>query len=128
MSAIILAALALGLAQDSTPAPAKSPAKAPPADDRVTIAFENQSLELATIYVVTASGGRFRVGQVIPGRTETLRLPRSVVGAAATIDIVAVPLARRYVIRSGPVTVAPGDTIAASLSPIANLVSVLPAR
>jgi hypothetical protein len=140
MSVLAVAALALALVAQppvSQPAAPDSAARRPAADSavaaprdtrHVTITFENQSLEVATIYVVSQSGYRARIGQVIPGRTQRLVVPRGVVGAASTVDIVAVSIGRRVIARSGPVNLSPGDSYSASLSSLANIVSVLPAR
>ena len=47
---------------------------------------------------------------------------------AQSINIVAVPFARRFPTGSGPVSVMPGDALTATLSPQENSIAVLPAR
>ena len=129
-------ALALGIAAHGTATPAER-AQADSAadsvavahrDQPVTIRFDNQGSDLATVYAVPMNGIAVRLGQVTPGATARLVVPRSVVAGPTTVNFVAVPFARNFVTRSGPVTVAPGDAFDLALSASENLVSVLPAR
>jgi hypothetical protein len=129
---LVPVALALGLAAHdapSTPAErATSDSAAVAASDKpAVIEFENQGWDLATVYAVPQFGLRVRLGQVTPGSTARFVVPRSVT-TAGTVDIVAVPLARRFAIRSGPVSLQPGDAIRASIPASQNLISILPAR
>lgn len=92
------------------------------------IQFENQAFELATVYVVPQSGMPYRIGRVSSGATANLVVPRSVVGGATMVQIIAVPFATGRRVSSGPVTLGQGDALRASLASSANLISVLPAR
>jgi hypothetical protein len=129
-------ALALGIAAHETHAAPATPAERAAADSAAVadarkpaiIMFENQGWDLATVYAVPRSGLAVRLGQVTPGATARLVVPRSVVTAGSSVDIVAVPLARNFAIRSGPVTIYPGDALRASIPASQNLISVLPAR
>ncbi len=125
-------ALALGIAAHDAPAtPAERAAtdSVAVADSRkpAVIEFENQGWDLATVYAVPRGGLALRLGQVTPGTTERFVVPSSAV-TAGSFDIVAVPLARNYAIRSGPVSLSPGDGIRASIPASENLISVLPLR
>jgi hypothetical protein len=62
------------------------------------------------------------------GQTVRFVIPRSVVAGPTSVNIVAVPFARRFTVGSGPVTMAPGDALNARLSSQENGVWVLPAR
>jgi hypothetical protein len=106
----------------SEKAPAKAPAHAP-----AVIQFDNQAWDLTTVYLVPQFGLPVRLGQVTSGRTANLVVPRGVVASATSFEIVAVPFASRRAISSGPVTIAEGEALRASLPSTANLVSVLPA-
>ena len=97
------------------------------ADKPAVIEFENQGWDLATVYAVPQFGLAVRLGQVTPGVTARFVVPRSVT-ASGSVNIVAVPFARNFAIRSGPVTLLPGDAIRASISASENLISVLPGR
>ena len=124
-------ALALGAATQRAQSPADravaDSAATANANKPVTIQFENQGWELATVYAVPQSGMAFRLGQVSPGRTERLVVPRSVVaGGLSSINIVAVPFARRAALSSGPVTVSPGDVLRATVPSTGNAVWILP--
>lgn len=128
-------ALAFGLAAGGShhqPAPAPAAvaadttAKAAPAAEATVIEFENQSFDMATVYLVPQAGMPVRLGQVNPGRTQRLVVPRGVVGGLTSAEIVAVPFAHRYWVGSGPVTLGAGDSLRASLSSTANMVSILP--
>jgi len=128
-------ALALGLSTHQTPAPAQaavndSTAAANAAANAklpVTIEFDNQAWEMATVYAVPDHGLPVRLGDVTPGSTARLVIPRNVVSNITTLNLVATRLARRGAVGSGPVTVSPGDTFNVSLSSN-GLVSVLPGR
>ena len=131
-------ALALGLVASDAPA---QPPVAAPGDSTVVdstdvaastapavIQFENQGFEMATVYVVLQSGLPYRLGRVNSGSTTRLVVPRSVVGAPTTVQIVAVPFATGRRVSSGPVQLAQGEALRASLASSANLLSVLPVR
>ena len=92
------------------------------------IQFENQAFEMATVYVVPQSGMPYRIGRVNSGNTARLVVPRSIVGGATMVQIVAVPFATGRQVSSGPVSLGQGDAVHASLASSANLLSVLPVR
>jgi hypothetical protein len=125
-------ALALGVAAHGAVAPAERVQADSTAvanrDQPVTIHFENQGYDLATVYAVPMSGIAVRLGQVTPGATAKFVVPRAVVSGPTTVNFVAVPFARNFATRSGPVAVAPGDVFDLALSASENAVSVLPGR
>lgn len=127
---ILPLALVFGLATHpaSAPAAGADSTVAVDANAPARVAFENQGWDIVTVYAVPQSGMAVRLGQVTPGATGRFTVPRSVVASASSIDLVAVPLARNYVVRSGPVAMSPGDAFSASLSSAGHLISVLPAR
>lgn len=92
------------------------------------IAFVNQSNEQASVFAVATSGESFRIGNVPAGRTETLTVPRSVLGSGSTVQIVARRLATSRGISSGPITIRPGDEFTVTLPPSGNNLAVLPGR
>ena len=130
-------ALALGLAVSGSPAQPPVAADttivvdstdAAPSTAPAVIQFENQGFEMATVYVVPQSGMAYRIGRVMSGNTARLVVPRSVVAGSTTVQIVAVPFATRRQVSSGPVQLAQGEALRASLASSANLLSVLPVR
>ena len=95
---------------------------------QAVVIFDNQSFAQADVYAVRAGGGgSFRIGTVFPGRRETLRLPSSALGGG-TVTIVARLLASSRVPSSGPLSLAPGDSLEITLPPDARVLTVLPAR
>lgn len=125
-------AVALGFAAHGNAAPVEHvPAdsvRAVRADAPVSIEFRNDASDLATLYAVPMSGIAVRLGEVMPGSSRTLTIPRAVVASPTEVNFVAVPFARHFVTRSGPVSVAPGQAYELSLSATENSLSVLPGR
>ncbi len=131
-------ALALGVAVSGSPAQPPVAAAvdstvvdstdAAPSDAPAVIQFENQGFEMATVYVVLQSGMPYRIGRVMSGNTARLVVPRSVVGGPTTVQIIAIPFATGRRVSSGPVQLAQGEALRASLASSANLLSVLPVR
>jgi hypothetical protein len=124
---LIPLAFAFGLAAHDAP---RAPADRAPvvSAEPAVIVFENQAWDLATVYAVPQFGLPVRLGQVMPGGTTRLRVPRSVVSTSGAVEIVAVPFARNFSVRSGLVTLVAGEAVRASLSPAENILSVLPER
>ena len=98
-----------------------------PVEPPARIVFTNESLDQATVYVV-APGVEFRrIGTVIPGRTDTLRVRADMIARAGTVNIVARLLARSEVPQTGAVSLRPGEMYAVRLTPDARILSFLPA-
>ncbi len=92
------------------------------------ITFVNQTNDQANVFAVATSGESFRIGTVPAGRTETLTLPRSVLGSGPTVNIVARRLATARGVSSGPITVRPGDAFTVTFPASGNNLAVLPGR
>ena len=97
----------------------------PPAAE---IIFSNESLDQADVYAVASSGAQIRIGTVMPGRKETLRIPPGALGGDNSANIVARILAKSRTPSSGPITLNPGDRMQVTLSSDERVLSVLPAR
>jgi len=92
------------------------------------VLFNNQSLNQADVYAVRSGGPEIRIGTVIPNRREALRVPSSLTAAGADLSIVARMIASRRTPRSGPIPLAPGDTIEVTLAIDERMLTVLPPR
>jgi hypothetical protein len=92
------------------------------------IVFTNQSLDNADVFAVRQGGDVRRLGSVMAGRTETLKVPESITTTGGTVDIVARIFARGIAPRTGPVTLSPGDRLAVTLPSDEKLLTALPVR
>jgi hypothetical protein len=124
-------AVALGIAVHDTQAPAQraatDSAAVANANSPATIRFQNDALDNATVYAVPDHGMAARLGEVFGGQTSRLVVPRDLL-SGGMVNIVAVPFARNFVVRSGPVAMSPGDVMDVRLTSDERAVSVLPAR
>ena len=89
------------------------------------IVFMNDSPDQAAVYAVS-SGSPVRIGTVESGRRETLRVPQTALGGSHSVEIVARIFASNRVVRSGQITLDPGDSIDIRLQADEKLLSVLP--
>lgn len=103
--------------------PGEEPAPREPAH----IVFINESLDQADVYAVVSGAESIRIGTVMSGRTETLRLPQQVTDRAGTINIVARLLARSFVPQTGPISIGSGERLQVRLPMDGRSLSVLPA-
>ena len=92
------------------------------------VLFNNQSLNQADVYAVRGGGPQIRIGSVIANRREALRVPSSMTAAGSDLTIVARTVAANRVARSGPIPLAPGDTIEVTLAIDERALTVLPPR
>ena len=92
------------------------------------VVFTNESLDQADVYAVGQNGGRIRIGTVLPGRTDTLRLRATDLGGTGSVTIAARLLASSRTPNTGPVTLMGGDRIAVRLTSDGRTLSVLPIR
>ena len=92
------------------------------------VVFHNQSSDQANVYAIGTGGEPVRIGTVFAGRTENLRVPQGVVGGAQRVNIIARIFASPRVVSSGAFSLAPGDSMAVTLSTDEKILSVLPAR
>jgi hypothetical protein len=125
-------AVALGIAVHDTQSPAEraatDSAAVANANSPATIRFQNDALDNATVYAVPDHGMAVRLGEVFGGQTSKLVVPRDLLSGGGMVNIVAVPFARNFVVRSGPVPMSPGDVMNVRLTADERAVSVLPAR
>jgi hypothetical protein len=91
------------------------------------VLFNNQSLNQADVYAVRTGGPEFRIGTVSSNRKDALRLPPTFTGAGE-VTIVARTLASNRTPRTGPLTLAAGDTIEVTLPVDERVLTVLPPR
>lgn len=96
-----------------------------PALDSVVV-FHNQSTDQADVYALGPGGDPTRIGTVFAGKTETLRVNSSVIGAADRINVIARIFPSGRVVASGPFTLGPGDSMDLTLSTDEKILSVLP--
>ena len=89
------------------------------------VVFVNDSPDQADVYAVSG-GSPVRIGTVPSGRRETLRVPQSILGGSHSIEIVARIFASNRAVRSGQITLDPGDSIDVRLQADEKLLSVLP--
>ena len=90
--------------------------------------FSNESIEQADVYVVSPGSQAVRVGTVFAGRSETLKVPSSVVSRGGQVNVVARFLARSATAQSGPIPLQRGDRLEIRLPIDQKLLVVLPAR
>jgi hypothetical protein len=116
LATLLLAAAACG--------PMRRGTAVPPA----IVVFTNESTDLADVYAVSSSGATARIGSVTAGRTESLRIPVTVLGGTGVVNVVARILASSRRPSSGQITLRPGDKIAITLPSTQNILTVLPVR
>lgn len=92
------------------------------------IIFKNQSSDQADVYALGSGGEPVRIGTVFAGRTENLRVPQGIIGGADRVNIIARIFASPRTVASGAFSLAPGDTMAVTLSSDEKMLSVLPPR
>src|SRR5687767_2810089 len=84
---------------------------------RAMIIFTNESIDQADVYAVISGSDAIRLGSVLPTRTDTLYVPRSVADRAGQTSIVARLLARTMQPSTGPLSLDSRDVIRVRLSP-----------
>ena len=92
------------------------------------IVFNNQSIEQADVYAVRSGSDRYRIGTVLAGRKESLRIPSSLTIGASGVSIVARLLGSSRMPTTGTLTLISGDTIEVTLPSDLTLLTVLPVR
>jgi hypothetical protein len=78
--------------------------------------IDNDGRNDMRIYVYRG-GQRIRLGTANMGQTTTFKLPRSVLAGAATIRVIAEPIAGRTASISEEIMIVPGDRIAMRILP-----------
>jgi hypothetical protein len=97
-------------------------------NNQAQLIFTNESIDQADVYAVIAAGDPVRVGSVIAGRTDTLPLNSTVVGASSGVNIVARVLAASRRPSTGQITVHSGDVLQVRLPADETTLIVLPGR
>lgn len=80
------------------------------------LSVENQSLNDMRIYV-WRGGQRIRLGTVNTGQTADFKLPRAVLAGAASVRVLAEPIAGRRASISEEIMIQPGDKISMRILP-----------
>lgn len=99
-----------------------------PGQDPAYLVFSNNSLTQADVFIVSPGFGARRVGTVMSGQTDTLRVPTDISTRGGTVNIVARLLARSQAPQTGPVSIFPGEMYDVRLATDGRLLSFLPAR
>ena len=105
-----------------------SSARRGPAQDPAYLVFSNNSLTQADVFIVSPGFGSRRVGTVMSGQTDTLRVPTDIATRGGTVNIVARLLARNQAPQTGPVSIFAGETYEVRLPTDGRMLSFLPAR
>lgn len=89
------------------------------------LTFTNESLDMTTVYAMRAGGIATRLASVMPGRTDTLSIPETMV-SADQITIVAGSITGTPAASSGPLSLGPGIRLAITLLPSQSVLRVIP--
>ena len=95
-------------------------------EERAEVEFINESLYPAEVYAVVTGSESVRIGSVMAGRTEVLRLPQQMIDRASALNIVARPLAGSRFLSTGPVSVNRGERIQVRMPINGSILTVLP--
>lgn len=91
------------------------------------IAFHNQSLDQADVFAVAPGSNLERIGTVLPGRTDTLRIRASMLATGSGVNILARLLARSEMPATGNIPLHSGDLFDVRLTSDGRTLSALPA-
>lgn len=114
---------AMALAIGAACAPLKKGTGAPPA----LIVFHNDGIDQAAVYIAVSGVEFRRIGTVMPGRVDTLTVPRDLTNRGS-VNIVARILARSVVPQTGPVTIVAGEVYDVRMPMDQKFLSFLPGR
>jgi hypothetical protein len=92
------------------------------------VIFHNQSTDQADVYAAAVGADPIRIGTVFGGRTDTLRVPETVIGGGGNIRVLARLLTRSYAPSTGQFVLRDGERADVSLPPDGNTLVLLPAR
>ena len=88
--------------------------------------FTNESLDQADVFAVLPGNQPIRIGTVLAGQTDTLRVPPDIAARGENVNVVARLLARSARPSSGPLPIHPGDHLSVRLPMDGKLLVVLP--
>jgi hypothetical protein len=88
--------------------------------------FTNESLDQADVYASVAGNQAIRIGTVMAGQTDTLKVPPEISGRGENVNVLARLLAHSGAVSSGPVPMHPGDRLQVRLPIDQKLLVVLP--
>ena len=95
-------------------------------DDPASVVFVNQSLDQADVYAVSSSAAQMRIGTVMPGRTQTLSLPHTMV--PGMLRVVARVLSKSVAPSTEPLSVTAGWRAQVTPPVDEKMLTVLPVR
>jgi len=90
------------------------------------IAFHNESMDEADVFVVAPGSSLERIGTVLPGRTDTLRVRSSMLATGSGVNILARLLARSNTPSTGNIPLHAGDMFDVRLTSDGRTLSALP--
>ena len=85
--------------------------------EAAAVQVENQSFSDMTIYALSQSSARVRLGLAVGNTTQVFSLPAFLVGQGGTVRFVADPVGGNHRPVSEELTVEPGDTIGLTIPP-----------
>jgi hypothetical protein len=90
------------------------------------IVFHNESLDQADVYAVAPGSSLERIGTVLPGRADTLRVRASMLASGSGVNILARLLARSNTPSTGSIPLHSGDMFDVRLTSDGRTLSALP--
>lgn len=87
--------------------------------------FRNDGLDQVSVYLAASEFDFRRIGTVMPGRTDTLRVPGDLTSRAGPVNIIARIFGRSLAPQTGPVTIGPGEAYEVRLSADQRMLSFL---
>jgi hypothetical protein len=88
--------------------------------------FTNESLDQADVYASVGGNQPIRIGTVMAGKTDTLKVPPDIAARGENVNVIARVLAHSGAVASGPVPIHPGDRLSVRLPIDQKLLVVLP--
>jgi hypothetical protein len=98
------------------------------ARNSATIVFANDSGEQAEVFASVTGTERVRLGTVMAGRSDQLRVPASLLNRGLNVTITVNLLARRATPQTPPVAIRSGDRIDVRLSTDGRTLLIVPPR
>jgi hypothetical protein len=82
-----------------------------------TLTIENQGFTDMTIYALSGTTGRVRLGQVVGNSTQRLPIPGYLIQSGATVRFIADPIGGSRTPVSDELLVSPGDSVTLTIPP-----------